>query len=77
MKVLKKDDKLLKFFIENYQPGVDANDDEKYISFEFSKFSEQGWSNDAIFDRIREELAEGRFGAPELTDRQIRRRIYG
>ena len=46
MKVLKKDDKLLKFFIENYQPGVDANDDEKYISFEFSKFSEQGWSND-------------------------------
>ena len=46
VKVLKKDDKLLNFFIENYQPGADASDDEKYISYEFSKFSEQGWSED-------------------------------
>ena len=40
VKVLKKDDKLLNFFIENYQPGADPSDDEKYISYEFSKFSE-------------------------------------
>ena len=46
VKVLKKDDKLLNFFIENYQPGADVSDDEKYISYEFSKFSEQGWSED-------------------------------
>ena len=46
VKVLKKDDKLLNFFIENYQPGADASDDEKYISYEFSKFSEQAWSED-------------------------------
>uniref|UniRef100_A0A7S3CKD3 Uncharacterized protein n=1 Tax=Strombidium rassoulzadegani TaxID=1082188 RepID=A0A7S3CKD3_9SPIT len=46
VKVLKKDDKLLNFFIENYQPGADQADDEKYISYEFSKFSEQGWSDD-------------------------------
>ena len=44
--VLKKDDKLLNFFIENYQPGADPSDDEKYISYEFSKFSEKGWSED-------------------------------
>ena len=46
VKVLKKDDKLLSFFIENYQPGADPSDDEKYVSYEFSKFSEQGWSED-------------------------------
>lgn len=46
VKVLKKDDKLLNFFIENYQPGADAQDDEKFISYEFSKFSEKGWSED-------------------------------
>lgn len=46
VKVLKKDEKLLNFFIENYQPGADPSDDEKYISYEFSKFSEQGWSDD-------------------------------
>ena len=46
VKVLKKDDKLLNFFIENYQPGADQQDDEKFISYEFSKFSEKGWSDD-------------------------------
>lgn len=46
VKVLKKDDKLLNFFIENYQPGADAQDDEKFLSYEFSKFSEKGWSED-------------------------------
>ena len=44
--MLKKDEKLLHFFIENYQPGADLADDEKYLSYEFSKFSEQGWSDD-------------------------------
>jgi hypothetical protein len=48
-----------------------------FIVRRHAELRQQGWSNDAIFDRIREELAEGRFGAPELTDRQIRRRIYG
>lgn len=40
VKVLKKDNKLLTFFIENYSPGTDANDDTKFISYEFSKFCE-------------------------------------
>ena len=44
--VLKKDEKLLNFFVENYSPGNDYNDDQKYISYVFSKYSEQGWSED-------------------------------
>lgn len=44
--VLKKDDKLKNFFLENYVPGTDAADDEKFIAFSFSQFSEQGWSED-------------------------------
>ena len=43
---MKKDDKLLNFFIENYQPGADQQDDEKFLSYEFSKYSEKGWSED-------------------------------
>ena len=46
VKVLKGNDKLLSFFIENYSPGQDQADDEKFISYEFSKFSEQGWGDD-------------------------------
>jgi hypothetical protein len=33
--------------------------------------------NDEIFARIRAELAERRFAAPELSERQIRRLVYG
>ena len=46
VKVLKSDEKIRKFFLENYNPGSDPADDERYISFEFSKYSEQGWSED-------------------------------
>ena len=42
--VLKTDDKLLNFFVQNYNPGNDPNDDEKFVSYEFSKFSEKAWS---------------------------------
>ena len=35
---------MLNFFVENYNPGLDKVDDEKFVSYEFSKFSEQGWS---------------------------------
>ena len=44
--VLKQDDKILNYFIANYNPGLDEADDEKYIAYEFSKFSEPGWSQD-------------------------------
>ena len=44
--VLKKDDHLSTFFLENYTPGSDNADDEKFISYVFSKYSEEGWSED-------------------------------
>lgn len=37
----------------------------------------QGHSNTEIFTRIAAELAQRRFRAPELSERQIRRIIYG
>jgi len=36
-----------------------------------------GIRNDQIYQRILEEVAERRFGAPGLTERQVRRMIYG
>lgn len=36
-----------------------------------------GLRNEAIYERLSLELAGWRFRAPELTKRQIRRRIYG
>jgi hypothetical protein len=37
----------------------------------------EGLSNTAIFTRLVEELARWRFRAPEYSERQIRRIIYG
>lgn len=37
----------------------------------------EGLSNTAIFARLTAELAQGRFRAPEYSERQIRRIIYG
>tara|TARA_B110000503_G_C6941001_1_gene326928 strand:+ start:255 stop:608 length:354 start_codon:yes stop_codon:yes gene_type:complete len=43
---MKHDDKLRSFFVENYTPGFNDQDDQKFISYEFSKFSENGWGED-------------------------------
>jgi hypothetical protein len=37
----------------------------------------QGLANARIFEQIAHELAERRFRAPELSERQIRRIVYG
>jgi hypothetical protein len=37
----------------------------------------QGYSNADIFAQISKDLAQRRFRAPELSERQIRRIIYG
>jgi hypothetical protein len=52
--------------------GVD-----EYIAQRHSELQRQGELNPQIFERIALELRELRFKAPELTSRQIRRRIYG
>ena len=46
IELLKTDDKVLTFFIQNYSPGLDASDDDKFLAYEFSKYSEPGWSED-------------------------------
>lgn len=48
-----------------------------FIAVRHDELQRQGWPNDAIYQQIRRELEGRRFRAPELSDRQIRRRIYG
>ena len=50
---------------------------DEYVSARHAELQRQGLSNVQIFERIAEELPALRFKAPELTARQIRRRIYG
>ena len=52
--------------------GVD-----EYIAQRHSELQREGEGNERIFERIAIELRELRFKAPELSARQIRRRIYG
>jgi len=52
--------------------GVD-----EFIARRHGELQAQGESNSEIFERIAEELRALRFKAPELSARQIRRRIYG
>jgi hypothetical protein len=50
---------------------------EDYIRRRHLQLQVQGLANDAIFTQIAAELAYRRFRAPELSQRQIRRVIYG
>jgi hypothetical protein len=50
---------------------------DEYIAGRHAELQTQGESNSEIFGRIAEELRCLRFKAPELSARQIRRRIYG
>lgn len=50
---------------------------DEYITRRHGELQTQGGRNNEIFERIAEELRVLRFKAPELSARQIRRRIYG
>ncbi len=50
---------------------------ESYVRRRHLAMQGEGLSNPEIFARLQAELAQGRFRAPELTERQIRRIIYG
>ena len=50
---------------------------DQYISTRHAELQAEGESNPRIFERIAEELPTLRFKAPELSARQIRRRVYG
>ena len=50
---------------------------EAYIRRRHHALQAEGLSNTDIFARVVEEIAQMRFRAPELSERQIRRIIYG
>jgi hypothetical protein len=50
---------------------------DEFIARRHAELQAQGENNSDIFERIAEELRALRFKAPELSARQIRRRIYG
>ncbi|HYQ30857.1 MAG TPA: hypothetical protein VER04_26675 [Polyangiaceae bacterium] len=50
---------------------------DEYIARRHGELQAQGENNTEIFERIAEELQALRFKAPNLSARQIRRRIYG
>ncbi len=50
---------------------------EAFIRKRHHSLQAEGLSNAAIFARLAAELAEWRFRAPEYSERQIRRIIYG
>ena len=54
-----------------------AEDAETFVRRRHRELQHEGWKNDAIFARLREELGAHRFPGPSLTARQLRRWIYG
>jgi hypothetical protein len=49
----------------------------EFVTRRHAELRRQGESNDAIYERIARELEGRRFAAPRLSQRQIRRLIYG
>jgi hypothetical protein len=50
---------------------------EEFVCRRHRELQGEGLGNDQIFERIARELPWRRFRAPALTERQIRRLIYG
>ena len=50
---------------------------EQFVTRRHAELQSEALKNDAIFDRIADELRLRRFAAPPLTQRQIRRLVYG
>jgi hypothetical protein len=48
-----------------------------YVRMRHTQLQNQGIKNQEIYTRIGQELGQRRFKAPELTERQIRRMVYG
>jgi hypothetical protein len=49
---------------------------EGYVRRRHGELRAMRWKNDAIWPRIAAELGARRFGAPELSERQLRRIVY-
>jgi len=50
---------------------------EEFVARRHRELQAEGLRNDEIFGRIADEMGARRFAAPALTERQIRRLIYG
>jgi hypothetical protein len=50
---------------------------EEFVCRRHRELQAEGVTNTEIFARLRAELARWRFRAPEYSERQIRRLIYG
>jgi hypothetical protein len=50
---------------------------EVFVARRHGELQAAGLRNDAIFPRLAAELRERRFAAPELSERQLRRLVYG
>jgi hypothetical protein len=50
---------------------------EQYVQRRHLELKAEGLRNEAIYARLRAEVSVRRFVAPELSERQIRRMIYG
>lgn len=50
---------------------------EQFVARRHAELQAEDLKNDAIFARIQDELRARRFAAPELSERQIRRLVYG
>jgi hypothetical protein len=48
-----------------------------FIARRHRDLQRQGLSNEAIYAQVRVEVGRWRFSVPEVTERQVRRRIYG
>jgi len=50
---------------------------EDYVRLRHLQLQNQGVKNQEIYSRICQEVSQRRFKAPELSERQIRRMVYG
>jgi hypothetical protein len=50
---------------------------EVYVRRRHAELKDKNWKNDEIWPLLAAELGARRFGAPELTERQLRRLVYG
>ncbi|MEW6272032.1 MAG: hypothetical protein AB1689_22345 [Thermodesulfobacteriota bacterium] len=65
-------DKLVRETLDYFSESV-----EEFVARRHAELQAEDLRNDAIFERIRAELAQRRFTAPALSERQIRRLVYG
>ncbi|WP_028709314.1 hypothetical protein [Propionicicella superfundia] len=50
---------------------------EEYVRRRHSALQNRGMHNTEIFPALQREIRAGRFRAPELSERQLRRLVYG